>query len=345
MEQISRFDVNPQQQEKLFQNIFTDASIGMAIVGLDGRWLRVNPSLCELIGYTKEELLRMTFEEITHPEDLPADLAFVRQLMEGEIRSYNMEKRYFHKAGHMIWISLNVSLSRNGSGEPLYFNAQITDITERRQIEDALRQIEERYRTLLDSIDEGFGILELLFDEENRPVDFLFVEMNPAFKRHNKLEPIAVGKTILELYPDIETWWIETYGKVALTGEPVRFEKEFKHINHWFDIYAFRLGGADSRKVAVLFNDITERKMAGFELKQIRQSLDERVRELESVMAESKRLAGIISICSYCKDIRNHDNFWVRVEDYISQNSEALFSHSICPKCYAKVIASFDGLE
>lgn len=345
MEQISGFEEHPGQPENIFQSAFTDASIGMAIVALDGRWLDVNPSLCELVGYTKAELLQMTFQDITHPEDLPADLTFVHRLIDGEIPSYKMVKRYFHKAGHVIWISLSVSLTRNASGQPLYFNSQITDFTESKVIEDALRQIEERYRSLLNSIDEGFGLLEILFDENNQPFDFLFLEMNQSFKRHNKLEPIAVGKTILEIYPDIETWWIETYGRVALTGEPVRFEKEFKHINHWFDIYAFRLGGAESRKVAVLFNDITERKVAGLEVAQIRQSLDDRVKELESAIAETKRLQGIIPICSYCKRIRNEEDFWIQVEEYITQNSEAFFSHSICPICYAKAIAAMDVSE
>jgi PAS domain S-box-containing protein len=345
MERTNGLNTNSQQLEQIFQSAFTDAPVGMAIVALDGHWLDVNPSLCEIVGYSKEELLQMTFQNITHPDDLSADLAFVHQLLEGEIRSYKMEKRYFHKNGHIIWVLLSGSMTRDAANQPLYFIAQITDISERKYAEEALRQSEARYRTLFDSMDEGFCLIEILFDENNQPINYLFLEMNPSFKEHTGLNRVVVGKTIVELYPDIEKWWIDTYGKVALTGEPIRFEKEFKSINHWFDVYAFRFGGPESRKVAVLFDDITERKLAGFELEQLRQSLDQRVKELEAVTMEVKTLQGIIPICSYCKSIRSDENFWVQVEEYITHHSNAHFSHGICPKCYENVIAELGGLK
>jgi PAS domain S-box-containing protein len=343
MERTNGLDANPQQPEQIFQSAFTCASTGMAIVAIDGHWLDVNPSLCEIVGYSKEELLQMTFQDITHLDDLSADLEFVRQLLEGEIRSYKMEKRYFHKTGTIVWVLLSVSLTRDAANQPLHFISQITDITERKHAEETLRQSEERYRTLFNSIDEGFCIIEILFNQQGEPVDYLFLEMNPLFKRYTQLNRITLGKTVRELYPDIEQWWIDTYGKVALTGEPIRFEKEFKSINHWFDVYAFRYGGTDSRKVAVLFNDITERKLAGFELEQMQQSLDERVKQLEAALAEVKTLQGIIPICAYCKSIRNDENFWVQVEEYIAHHSKANFSHGICPECYKNVMAELNS--
>jgi PAS domain S-box-containing protein len=345
MERNNGLDVYPQKQEDIFQSAFTYATFGMAIVALDGHWLDVNPSLCELIGYSKEELLQMTFQDITHPDDLSADLAFVHQLIVGKLHSYKMEKRYFHKSGDIIWVLLCVSLTRDSNGQPLYFISQIADITERKQTMDDLRQNEERYEMLFNSIDDGFCVVEILFDDQGKPKDYLFLEMNPAFTSHNQLGRISVGKTILELYPDIENWWIDTYGRVALTGEPVRFEREFKNIGHWFDVYAFRFGSPESRKVAIMFNDITERKLTGFKVEQMQKSLDDRVRQLESALSEVKRLQGILPICSYCKDIRDDENFWVQVEDYITNHSEAMFSHSICPNCYNKAIAEIRPLK
>jgi hypothetical protein len=126
-----------------------------------------------------------------------------------------------------------------------------------------------------------------------------------------------------------------------LTGDAVRFEKEFNSICHWFDVYAFRIGGPESRKVAILFNDITQRKHVGFEIEEMRQNLAQRVKELEAALAEVKTLQGIVPICSYCKNIRNDKNFWVQVEEYMSQYSEAQFSHSICPDCFVKVKNDF----
>ena len=108
---------------------------GVALVALDGRWLRVNRSLCDIVGYSEPELLASDFQTITHPDDLEADLSYVRQLIAGEIRNYHMTKRYLHKQGHIVWILLSVSLMRNEAGEPLYFISQIQDITERKQAE------------------------------------------------------------------------------------------------------------------------------------------------------------------------------------------------------------------
>jgi diguanylate cyclase (GGDEF)-like protein/PAS domain S-box-containing protein len=128
------------ESEQRFRSSFEDAAVGMALVGLDGRWLRVNRSLCEIVGYTEEELLERTIQDVTHPEDLVADLAYVRRVLSGEIRSYQMEKRHFHKSGHAVWILLNCSLVRDEEGDPLYFIAQIQDITGRKHMEARLQE-------------------------------------------------------------------------------------------------------------------------------------------------------------------------------------------------------------
>jgi PAS domain S-box-containing protein len=124
--------------EERFRHAFEFAGIGMALVGLDGRWVRVNKSLCEIVGYTEAELLQKTFQDITHPEDLEADLALARELSAGRRRFYQLEKRYLHRAGHSVWIRLTGSLVRDAAGTPLHFVAQIEDITERKQLEEKL---------------------------------------------------------------------------------------------------------------------------------------------------------------------------------------------------------------
>ncbi len=124
--------------EERFRQAFDFAGIGIAIVGLDGRWVRVNPSLCDIVGYPEAELLRKTFQEITHPDDLDADLASVRDLIEGRRRSYQMEKRYFHREGHAVWIRLTASLVRDEGGAAIHFVSQIEDITQRKHLEENL---------------------------------------------------------------------------------------------------------------------------------------------------------------------------------------------------------------
>jgi PAS domain S-box-containing protein len=127
-----------QESEDLFKGSFNDAATGMALVGIDGRWLDVNEALCRIVGYSQEEMLKKTFQDITHPDDLDADLDHGRKLLAGEVRTYQTEKRYLHKDGHVVWILLNVSLMRGKEGEPLYFIAQMQDIGQRKRIEEAL---------------------------------------------------------------------------------------------------------------------------------------------------------------------------------------------------------------
>ena len=104
-----------------FRSIFDHAPIGVAMVSLQGRYMQVNRSLCEILGYTEEELQALTWQEITHPDDLAASSAYARRIVEGEFLRYHLEKRFLHANGHTVWASLSVSLVRDAEGEPLYF--------------------------------------------------------------------------------------------------------------------------------------------------------------------------------------------------------------------------------
>ena len=126
--------------------------------------------------------------------------------------------------------------------------------------EKALTKSEEKYRTLFDSIDEGFTTLEVLFDEQGRAVDAIHLEMNPAYGRHSGASRELLGKRLREVLPTVEDRIFERYGRVVLTGESVRFEEHVALWDYWFDAYAARVGGEDSHVVAVIFNNITERK-------------------------------------------------------------------------------------
>ena len=132
-------------------------------------------------------------------------------------------------------------------------------IAARRRAEAVLHRSEERYRALFDSNDAGIAVLELEFDAQGIALDARYLQVNPAFSRQTGFAN-AEGRTIRELLPDIERLWLEAYGSVALTGEPVHFEQRVESMHRWFHIYAFRLQPAQAHQVAVLFNDITERK-------------------------------------------------------------------------------------
>ncbi len=136
--------------ETRFTATFEQAAVGIAHVALDGTWLNVNRRCAEIVGYPKEELLGLKFGDITHPDDLEADWALVRQLLEGERDTYSLEKRYFTKDGRLVWVNLTVSLVRKPDGSPDYFISVIEDITLRKRIEDErdelIVQLEERVR-------------------------------------------------------------------------------------------------------------------------------------------------------------------------------------------------------
>ena len=124
-----------------------------------------------------------------------------------------------------------------------------------------MRSSEARYRSLFESINEGFCIIEMLFDDHGKPNNYRFLEVNPAFERHTGLVD-ATGRTALELIPELEHFWFERYGRVATTGEPERFVEQVGALQRWFEVDAFRLQDPQSRQIAVLFNDITEHRAA-----------------------------------------------------------------------------------
>jgi PAS domain S-box-containing protein len=137
---------------------------------------------------------------------------------------------------------------------------QVRDLlAHQRLVHRELQESEEKYRTLFESIDQGFCTIEVLFDEQAQPVDYRFLSVNPGFERQTGIRD-AVGRRIREIVPRHEAHWFETYGKIAMTGEPMRFENEAAQLGHYYDVYAWRVGAPAERKVAVLFNDITARK-------------------------------------------------------------------------------------
>jgi PAS domain S-box-containing protein len=139
------------ESEERFRSAFDSASVGVVIVGTDGRATQVNAAFCAMVGYDEAGLLDMPFEEVCHPDDLDATIACVSEALRGGAQSYHLEKRYRHKQGDTVWGLLSSALVRDARGEPLYFISQIQDITERKAAEEALRESELRYRGLVES--------------------------------------------------------------------------------------------------------------------------------------------------------------------------------------------------
>lgn len=137
-----------------FLATFENAPIGLAHVAPDGTWLRVNRRLCEIVGYSEQEMLNLTFQDITHPDDLAQDEALVGRMLAGEIDHYDMEKRYVRKDRTVVWVHLTVSLLRDAGGDPLYFISAVEDIDTRKRAEAAHRETEERFHALVEGVKE-----------------------------------------------------------------------------------------------------------------------------------------------------------------------------------------------
>ncbi len=131
------------ESEERFRNSFEEAAIGKALVNIDGHFLQVNAAFCETLGYSRSELESMSFQDITHPDDLPIDVENARRLAAGEIRNYQREKRYIHRTGRIVWVLLTVSTLHGRKGEPKYFVSEMENITERKLAEEALRQAQK----------------------------------------------------------------------------------------------------------------------------------------------------------------------------------------------------------
>jgi len=174
--------VDPLSPGALFQNAFEFAAIGMALVSTEGKWLRVNRAICEITGYSEAELLKRTFQEITHPDDLDLDLENVRKMLAGEINTYQMEKRYFHKNGSIVWVLLSVSLVRTESGEPLFFIGQIQDITRQKTSEQQLAKAVAEIKRLQE------GLLKVCTWTKRIRIDERWISLDEFLTEHLHLK-------------------------------------------------------------------------------------------------------------------------------------------------------------
>lgn len=152
----------------------------------------------------------------------------------------------------------------------------------------------ELWELLFNSIDEGFCIIEMIYDEQKKPIDYRFLVVNTSFEKQTGLRD-AVGKRMREFAPDHEEHWFEIYGNIALTGESVRFQNRAEQLRRWYDVYAFRFGEAKNNQVAILFNDITERKQSEETIIQLNKELAHNLRELEFANKELESFTYSIS--------------------------------------------------
>ena len=272
------------QSEQHYCLLFETMLQGVVYQDADGKIISMNPAAERILGKTKAEFLGSSsvdeehdtiredgslFPGMEHPAML--SLRTGREVKDVVMGVYNPRDKCYR------WININaVPFTHPGGDKPFQVYTLFNDITDRKKAAETLQKSEEQYKTLFSTMDEGFCIIEMLFDENEKPIDYIFIEANPAFEKQTGLYK-AVGKRIRELIPANEEYWYEIYGKVVLTGESVRFENRVEALHRWYEIYAFRIDQPKSRKVAILFNDITERK-------RVEEQIRRQAEELKTVM-------------------------------------------------------------
>jgi PAS domain S-box-containing protein len=246
------------ESEQKYRLLINNANESIIVVQ-DGLFKFINPITLDLLGGDSEqELIDRPFPEFVHPDDRNMIVENYRRLIANEAVPSRYAFRVITRAGLVKWVEFNAALIE-WQGKPATLNF-LTDITDRKWTEESLRKSEENYRTLFREMLDGFALHEILCDGQGNPADYRFLAINPALERMTSLKAQdTVGRTVWEVLPGIGRHLIETYGKVALTGEPVSFENYSAELKKHFQVTAFRPA---PNQFACIFADITKRKQA-----------------------------------------------------------------------------------
>ena len=257
-----RAEDESRESEARFRAAFDQSAIGMAQVAVDGRWVHVNDRLCDILGYTRDELLVLTFADITSPDTVESDLETFRSLqVSGSGDSYRVEKRYVRKDGSLVWVDLTSSPVMDENGDLAYFVDVIEDIDDRKKAEQALRASEERYRALVEAVRD----IVFVIDRDDR-IEFVN-EAAAAWLQASPQE--LIGEQRVDVFPPSGEWsrhQSESLRRVLDTGEPLYVEHpaRFPGGTRWQATSLAPVRDGDGRIVGVLGigRDITERKQA-----------------------------------------------------------------------------------
>ena len=259
------------QSEERFRTLFDHAPLGYQALDINGYFIDVNQQWLNTLGYAREEVVGRWFGDFLPPvckeafrESFPVFKA------QGQIHS---EFEMLHKDGSLVFIAFEGRIGYGLKGEFKQTHCILQDITQE-------RKAKQDFHLLFLEMLDAFSVHEIICNEHGKPIDYRFIAVNPAFERMiGRKSDDLVGKTVLEVFPDTESYWIETYGKVALTGEPVRFENYSAAFGKYFSVSAYQ---PMPMQFVCTFIDITERKQ-----------LEEQLRQNMNDLLESQRIAHV----------------------------------------------------
>ena len=304
------------ESEERFRATFEQAAVGISQVGLDGRWLRVNQRLCDIVGYDRDTLLTLSFQDITHKDDLQNDLNNLQLLLAGETQNYSIEKRYIRKNGSTVWVNLTVGLVRDTLAKPKYFVSVIEDITHKKMAENALRESEEKLSKLFNTMTEIVVMHELVFDENQQPIDYRILDCNPAFSKYTGIEKEnAVGMLATELYSTNIPPYLETYASVALNESSLDFTTYYQPLDKYFLISVV---STRKNRFSTITTDITaSEKMHRF--------IEEKNKELENYIyvASHDLRSPLVNIQGFSQRLQKQSSQLAQAFELMNERSES----------------------
>ncbi len=310
------------ESEERFRSIYERSGTGIALVGLDGRITDSNPAFRKMLGYRPDTLHGRHFADITYPGDLPKDTALAASLMAGDIDTYRLEKRYVTQDGRILWGMLTASLIRDAEGRPESLIGMVENITERKQMEDALRESEERYRSLVEVMPDGVVVYR----------SDIITYVNPACIRiaGGKRPEDFVGRSLDDFvsreHRDLVIEQIRRMGQEG-TATPF-FEEELRTLDGrriWVNITTTPILYQGRPSTMVVFRDVTERKQAEAALREQTDELTRVNRELDEAHREANLYLDILT-----HDVRNANNVSTMYADVLLELLEGE------PKTYAQ---------
>ncbi len=229
--------------ETRYRTLIEQASDGIFLINLDYKIVDVNEAGYQLLGYSKEELVNKNLKELIYFDDPNERILSINEIQDQTIQ---IEYKIIHKGGSLVDVEIRGKFLKEGM-----FQAIVRNITDR-------KKLQERYRLLFEEMVEAFALHEIVLDENGKPIDYIFLDVNPAFERFTGLKKVdIIDKRIRTVLPNIETHWIETYGNVALTEEDIIFENYSVELDRWYTVVAF---SPKKGQFATIFMDITDRK-------------------------------------------------------------------------------------
>ncbi len=277
------------QQELL--SLFEESPAAIASLSADEdlTFITANKFYGQLVGRSPDQLIGKPLLEALPEIAGQGFNELLKGVIETKVAFHSNEARveiFRNEKIETIYVNLTYQPRINRHGYVYGVLVVATDVTQQVVARKKIEQSEKKYRTLFDSMNQGFCVIEMMFDEVNNPVDYKFLEINPVFEAQSGLKN-AIGKTARELVPGLEQHWFDFYGKIALTGEAERFEEGSEAMGKWFDVYAFRHGEPEAKQVALLFSDITDRMLARFKIEQIVEQRTEELRQSNDALKKT----------------------------------------------------------